>query len=87
MGNRAFASRAGAGVLALLVGIGSAGIAEARERAGDAKSKRYVATQPAPKRVIGQERLKRVYLGRAPWICSPSGFGRRANCFLRASAD
>jgi hypothetical protein len=87
MGNRAFARKAAASILALLVGIGSSGIAEARERAGDVKSKRYAATQPAPKRVIGQERLKRVYLGSAPWICSPSGFGRRASCFLRASAD
>lgn len=25
------------------------------------------------------------YLGRAPYICSPSGFGRTSHCFLRAS--
>lgn len=25
------------------------------------------------------------YLGAAPWICSPSGFGQRSKCFLRAS--
>lgn len=23
------------------------------------------------------------YLGRAPYICTPSGFGRKAHCFLR----
>jgi hypothetical protein len=25
------------------------------------------------------------YLGAAPWICSPSGFGHRSKCFRRAS--
>lgn len=28
---------------------------------------------------------KRVYLGHAPYICGPSGFGRTSACFLRAS--
>ncbi len=26
------------------------------------------------------------YLGRAPYICTPSGFGRTSSCFLRSSA-
>jgi hypothetical protein len=30
---------------------------------------------------------KKVYLGRAPYICTPSGFGKKASCFLRASAN
>lgn len=25
------------------------------------------------------------YLGAAPWICSPSGFGHRSKCFRRTS--
>lgn len=28
---------------------------------------------------------KRAYLGRAPWICTPSGFGKTARCFQRSS--
>jgi hypothetical protein len=30
-------------------------------------------------------RSKKVYLGRAPYICGPSGFGTKSTCFLRAS--
>ncbi len=30
-------------------------------------------------------KTKRVYLGRAPYICSPSGYGQKARCFLRSS--
>lgn len=33
---------------------------------------------PARKRVTA-------YLGRAPYICSPSGFGHTSRCFLRSS--
>ena len=36
--------------------------------------------KPAPTR-----RRTTAYLGRAPYICSPSGFGRTSRCFLRAS--
>lgn len=36
--------------------------------------------EPAPTR-----RRTTAYLGRAPYICSPSGFGRTSHCFLRAS--
>lgn len=36
--------------------------------------------EPAPTR-----RRTATYLGRAPYICSPSGFGRTSHCFLRAS--
>lgn len=37
-----------------------------------------VAPQPVRKTTAA-------YLGRAPYICSPSGFGRTSHCFLRAS--
>lgn len=37
-----------------------------------------IETQPTRKRTAA-------YLGRAPYICSPSGFGRTSHCFLRAS--
>ncbi|WP_104662940.1 hypothetical protein [Ensifer adhaerens] len=36
--------------------------------------------EPAPIR-----RRATAYIGRAPYICSPSGFGRTSRCFLRAS--
>ncbi|HEV7317251.1 MAG TPA: hypothetical protein VGO04_01395 [Ensifer sp.] len=36
--------------------------------------------EPAPTR-----RRTTAYLGRAPYICSPSGFGHTSHCFLRAS--
>ncbi|MEI2299597.1 hypothetical protein [Ensifer sp. MJa1] len=39
---------------------------------------KLVEPQPTRKRTTG-------YLGRAPYICSPSGFGRTSHCFLRAS--
>ena len=28
-----------------------------------------------------------VYLGRSPYICTPSGFGRTASCFQRAGLN
>lgn len=27
--------------------------------------------------------VKATYLGRAPYICTPSGFGQKSGCFLR----
>lgn len=30
-------------------------------------------------------RRANLHLGRAPWICTPSGFGQTASCFQRAS--
>lgn len=39
------------------------------------------ASPPAPRKVSKPE--KTAYLGSAPYICSPSGFGRKSSCFLR----
>jgi hypothetical protein len=39
--------------------------------------KPVIATQRAAKAV------RTTYLGRAPYICTPSGFGRTSSCFLR----
>ena len=85
-GNSAGGRTAAAGILALLLAIGSGGIAEAQERPEETKSNQQVATQPAPKRVVNQVSLKRAYLGRAPWICIPSGFGKTASCSPRGGA-
>ena len=32
-----------------------------------------------------QRRASKTYLGKAPYICSPSGFGRTSSCKLRVS--
>jgi hypothetical protein len=42
-----------------------------------ARSKPIAVTQRAIKLV------RTSYLGRAPYICTPSGFGRTSSCFLR----
>ena len=39
-----------------------------------------VAKTPSP---LPQKALKVSYLGRAPYICTPSGFGRTSRCFAR----
>lgn len=39
-----------------------------------------------PKAAPGKKtRTKEAYLGRAPWICTPSGFGQTTRCFQRVN--
>jgi hypothetical protein len=47
----------------------------------EADSAPAVDTQPT--RVAA----KHVYLGRAPYVCTPSGYGEKAHCVLRARAE
>nr|WP_051000058.1 hypothetical protein [Sinorhizobium fredii] len=42
-----------------------------------ARNKRIAVTEQTVKLV------RTTYLGRAPYICTPSGFGRTSSCFLR----
>lgn len=42
-----------------------------------ARNKQIAVTERAVKLV------RTTYLGRAPYICTPSGFGRTSSCFLR----
>lgn len=35
-------------------------------------------------RVERAKRPEELFLGRAPWICTPSGFGQTASCFRRS---
>jgi len=35
--------------------------------------------------VVKKTLKRRTYLGHAPYICGPSGFGQTSSCFLRAS--
>ncbi|RDL50813.1 hypothetical protein BLJAPNOD_01938 [Ensifer sp. M14] len=87
------------GLLLVSSGCSSAGIAESPLFAS-AGSKAVTSTAGvAPKegkliRVAQEDDIveplparKRVtaYLGRAPYICSPSGFGHTSRCFLRSS--
>ncbi|MDQ0323388.1 hypothetical protein QO002_005594 [Pararhizobium capsulatum DSM 1112] len=34
-------------------------------------------------KVVSQTAITVTYLGRAPYICTPSGFGRKSSCFAR----
>lgn len=55
------------------------------------KAKTYAFPSSEPVAVAMQEERgaspmrenRSAYLGSAPYICSPSGFGRKASCFLR----
>ncbi|WP_312363065.1 hypothetical protein [Ensifer sp.] len=81
------------GLLLVTAGCSSAGMAEsplfasagpkgAAVKAGKviqvADGDDIVEPLPARKRVTA-------YIGRAPYICSPSGFGHTSRCFLRSS--
>jgi hypothetical protein len=41
------------------------------------------AVNRALKAVPPARTMKATYLGRAPYICTPSGFGQKSGCFLR----
>jgi hypothetical protein len=45
--------------------------------ADDAAEVRFISAPGSPEKVK--------YLGSAPYICTPSGYGERAKCFLRPS--
>jgi len=45
--------------------------------ADDAAEVRFISAPGSPEKVK--------YLGGAPYICTPSGYGERAKCFLRPS--
>ena len=44
----------------------------------------FVKPVEQPARSAGRT-VAEPYLGTAPYICTPSGFGKRARCFYRAS--
>jgi hypothetical protein len=41
-------------------------------------------TTKAASAAQSNKNLRKVYLGRATWICTPSGFGQKARCFQRS---
>ncbi|WP_133304814.1 hypothetical protein [Mesorhizobium sp. DCY119] len=49
--------------------------------------KKPVVQEKASKSVLPVRLTSGVYAGRAPYICTPSGFGRTSSCFLRGSAS
>ncbi|OCP38964.1 hypothetical protein [Ensifer sp. LC163] len=87
------------GLLLVSSGCSSAGIAESPLFSSAGSKAAVSAPSVAPKqgkliRVAEADDIveplparKRVsaYLGRAPYICSPSGFGHTSRCFLRSS--
>ena len=45
---------------------------------------KVMQVESAPRPPVETAQFKRTaYLGNAPYICSPSGFGRKSACFLR----
>ena len=46
-------------------------------------NKRQAASDKTSKGTVLAKPVSHSYLGRAPWICTPSGFGRTSGCFLR----
>lgn len=90
--NRAARSRAVAAATAALATLAAGAAARAQPDAKDAGpppvsdaahtgSAHADTTQPA----APLETQPALYAGRAPYICSPSGFGARSKCFLRSS--
>ncbi|HEY9212292.1 MAG TPA: hypothetical protein VIQ29_05475 [Ancylobacter sp.] len=45
--------------------------------------KEYPLHNEPGQRVLHGQLTMNGYLGRAPYICTPSGFGRKSTCFLR----
>lgn len=80
-GTRFAAAIAGAAILLATAGTASADTS-LRGYKPEERRQASLSIAPKPDRAT---KSKRVYLGRAPWICTPSGFGRTATCFLRAS--
>lgn len=90
-GNRSTVVR---GVLALLVAATASACSAVTDRdiqtASVTKEVGYpvsASEQPATKRGTVTQKPTKVdrtaYLGRAPYICTPSGFGSTSRCFLR----
>ena len=48
--------------------------------------KKPAIREKADKKVLPVKLSGDVYPGRAPYICTPSGFGQTSTCFLRSSA-
>jgi len=48
--------------------------------------KKPAIQKKADRKVLPVKLSSDVYPGRAPYICTPSGFGRTSTCFLRSSA-
>jgi hypothetical protein len=53
--------------------------------ADDAMKQRARAEADANRAEYRKVTAANLYLGRAPWICTPSGFGQTSSCFRRAS--
>lgn len=73
---------------AVLPLIAISSVSQAKNSARDIKSASVVQTTKTTKvgyKNLGRRSMPKTYLGRAPYICSPSGFGRTSSCKLRVS--
>lgn len=72
--------------LLLAVGAGtSPAAADGYRKVISPRAQEAASMWSKPKAALAKKnRTKEAYLGRAPWICTPSGFGQTARCFQRA---
>ena len=67
-----------------ITAIPSAANAENETREGSSTSMFSGTKAAKPKKRLRQKSTRKVYLGKASYICSPSGFGRTSKCRLRS---
>ncbi|WP_133123836.1 hypothetical protein [Phyllobacterium zundukense] len=77
----------------LVVAVSSCAAMPTKMAQGQARSTEFGYSSPLKEtttrkaiknvRVISETVVKARYLGRAPYICTPSGFGRTSSCFAR----
>ncbi|MCX8279133.1 hypothetical protein OSJ77_02915 [Phyllobacterium sp. 0TCS1.6C] len=75
-------------LMAATLAIGLAGAVQAQASSPEAAYSRTVKAKktgkPTAMKKLGRPvATKASYLGRAPWICTPSGFGQTSRCFPR----
>jgi hypothetical protein len=73
--------------LAAVVATTPAGHAADSFRGAASAAKPDMARAPALSSRPTRVAEKRVYLGRAPYVCTPSGYGEKAHCVLRARIE
>ena len=61
------------------------GHANGQDEAAGGKSKMEQTGSAAARVEPTRLAMAQLFLGNAPYICTPSGFGNKARCFLRAS--
>ncbi len=84
IGNRLLIAALLGGVAALATVTASQ--ADETYKGADTQTNMQQASLVAPSVRPAREAMDEPSLGRAPYVCTPSGFGMRARCFVRVSA-